>query len=679
MAIFKNYESNITRLQQNNVLTIAKAVAGNLQSYYINSCNSFNTYFNSVDSVKEVQTYFENQQEGISGIVLLSEQGEIVSYWGKDYGSFICQAFDDSFCNKSDQTILLSPTQVEGNHFVQFMYKPIMIATTQYFVVASIETETIYNQIVKPIKVGSSGYSMVKNIQGIILMHSAKNQIGLDAVEGRIALYSDRELDLSDLKDWIEEQKNNNEGTRILNSYWWNDPKVPESKKVVAFTKVRVGNDIWIVNSTLDYQELAEPIKRTREMVTAVSIIIIAVFFVLIYQVFNNVNIQKTMSLELDHLQEMNLTLQKLQKSKEMLRHTERISTIGSMTSMIAHEFNNYLTPIRLYGELISTDLDVNDQILEYAGEILQAAGKAGELTKELSVFGRRDGEQNPSVMPLIEQIERSLSLVRKTLPDNISLIVDLQGENLYIRTLLGMVNQVMINLCTNAIHSMEKEGGTLEVRGIMESDVLSPNYCISVIDTGTGMPEDVLVQIFQPFFTTKEAGTGTGLGLAIIKDLIHQVGGTITASSKQGLGSRFDIRLPLYNISQSVSFSKKLRILILDDQKTAGKAIEKLLQERYQTDLFFHPYKALEVLRKHPERWDVILTDYSMPALNGTEFSAMIRRWEVTVPVILMTGYVELDVQQYLSKGIIDGIIEKPVDIEKFQEILDSQHFFNS
>ena len=282
-------------------------------------------------------------------------------------------------------------------------------------------------------------------------------------------------------------------------------------------------------------------------MVTAVSIIIIAVFFVLIYQVINNINIQKTMNLELDHLQEMNQTLQKLQKSKEMLRHTERISTIGSMTSMIAHEFNNYLTPIRLYGELIATDQDVNNQICEYAGEIMQAAHKAGELTRELSLYGRRDGEQRPSVVPLIDQIERSLSLVRKTLPDHISLIVDLQGENLYIKTLLGMVNQVMINLCTNAIHSMEEGGGTLEVRGIVEDGILGRNYCISVIDTGAGMPEDMLTQIFQPFFTTKEAGAGTGLGLAIIKDLINQAGGTITASSKLGMGSRFDIRLPLY------------------------------------------------------------------------------------------------------------------------------------
>ena len=547
VAIFKNYEGNITRLQQNNVLTIAKAVAGNLQSHYINSCNSFNTYFNSVNSIEEVQMYFENQQEEISGITLLSERGEIVCYWGEDYGSFICQAFEHISDDKTAQAVLLSPTWVEENHFVQFMYKPVIIAATPYVVVASVETEAIYEQIVKPIKVGNSGYSMVKDIQGTILMHSARNQIGVNAVEGRRELYPERELDLSDLKDWIEEQISNEEGTRILNSYWWGDPEVPESKKIVAFTKVDVGNDIWIVNSTMDYQELAIPIRRTREMVTAVSIIIIAVFFVLIYQVINNINIQKTMNLELDHLQEMNQTLQKLQKSKEMLRHTERISTIGSMTSMIAHEFNNYLTPIRLYGELIATGQDVNNQICEYAGEIMQAAHKAGELTRELSLYGRRDGEQRPSVVPLIDQIERSLSLVRKTLPDHISLIVDLQGENLYIKTLLGMVNQVMINLCTNAIHSMEEGGSTLEVRGIVEDGILGRNYCISVIDTGAGMSEDMLTQIFQPFFTTKEAGAGTGLGLAIIKDLINQAGGTITASSKPGMGSRFDIRLPLY------------------------------------------------------------------------------------------------------------------------------------
>ena len=684
IAIFRNYERNITELQKHHVLTIAKAVADNLESQYEHILSSFRIYCEVAESVDELEAYYHHWDE-ISFIALLNEDGELLARYGTAYDTFLPGAFTLISEESAPPAGWLSPVQTGPNHFVQFLYCPVVIDKMSCLAVASVETEAIYNQVVRPIKVGESGYSMVKDSLGIILMHSAPEQIGLDAVEGRLEYYADYDLDLSDLKIWVEEQKAGDEGSRILNSYWWSDPDLRPSKKVVAFTKAHVGNDVWIVNSTLDYQEIAEPIRRAQEMVIFSSGIIIVVFLLVIYQAIKNLNIQNAMHIELSHLQEMKRTLEALQKSQELLRHTERISTIGSMTSMIAHEFSNYLTPIRIYGEFLAAGPNTDEQIREYAGEILQAVQSAGELNREISIFGRRDGEQKPSVMPLIEEIQHSISLVHKMLPDDIRLLVDLEGEDLQINALRGTVNQVIINLCTNAIHAMKKSGGTLEIRGRVKDSVRGPAYHISVIDTGIGMTEEILGQIFQPFFTTKESGVGTGLGLAIIKDIIVQLGGTITASSKPGAGSQFDILLPLYQpgyhqeqasasqpdviIPQPASSIQKLRILILDDQKPVAKAIEKALHHDCQCDLFYHPYMALEAVKDSPAQWDVVLTDYDMPLMSGIEFAERIKQLGVTAPVILMSGQT-LDPHEYIEAGEIDGFIEKPVTMEKLRHL---------
>ena len=670
IIIFKNYEEVITRLQQENLLTIAKTVAGSLEAYYENCRVHFATYFDAIDSPDETAHYFGAQQDGICAIYILSGQREIVRHFGEDYDVLLPVAFKAAEGLGAAEATWLPPLIANDNSFVQILYKQVALNDVSHYVLAFLEMETVYKRIVQPIRVGLSGYSMVKDNSGIILMHSAKNQIGLDAVQGRLELYKDQNLDLRDLESWVNEQIVGSEGARLLNSYWWDDPDVPPSQKLVAFTKITVGNDIWVVNSTLDYIELKAPIDQMRNRIGIMTAAVVLLFVWLTYMINNYMNREETMRIKISHLQE-------LEKSNELLRHNERISTLGSMTSMIAHEFNNFLTPIQLYGELLLEGKVKQEIVQEYANEILEASNGAAELTKELSLYGRQDSDKKAEIALVKEQLQRSLVFIRKTLPGNVELSVDLQGDNPYVKVRRGVIKQIMINLYSNAVHAMAGMEGRLRVEGTVVQDEFQNYYSIIVEDNGCGMTEEVLIQVFQPFYTTKLAGSGTGLGLSIIKDIVQQAGGSITARSKVGEGSRFEIKLPLYNpevvaqegLSRPVSDGRALQVLILDDKRNVAKAIEKTLQEHYSVDLFLHPAHALAALSETPDKWDIILTDYSMPVLSGVEFAKIIRQQGVGAVILLMSGHTNLDIRQEIEEGIIDGFLEKPITSERFEQ----------
>ena len=672
VAIFRGYEAEITRLQQDNLLTIAKTVASSLESAYESCRSHFEIFFDAADTQEDVAHYFQAQTDGICAVYLVNERGDISHRMGKDYDDLMPDVFQRDDLSAIQAAKWLSPLLIQDNRFIQMLAGRTTIDGVPGYVLAVVEMDAIYRAIVQPIQVGISGYSMVKDDAGMILMHRAKNQIGLDAVQGRLELYQDRNLDLADLERWVNEQKTAEEGARLLHSYWWDDPDTPKSEKLVAFTKISVGDDIWVVNSTLDYLEVKGPIERTRILLNLVTAGIVLLLAGLIYQTVNAMNREKTMRLEINHLQA-------LRKNNELLRHNEKISTIGAMTSMISHEFKNHLTPIQIYGELLLDDESQSEASKEYIREILEAAREAADLTRELSIYGRQDFERKAEITPIQEELEHSLKFIQKTLPDHIVLSTRFDESKPTVRVRHGVMNQIMVNLCTNAIHAMGENGGLLQVEGFSMAGDFQRYYHISVKDSGCGMSEEVLTHLFQPFYTTKKAGVGTGLGLSIIRDIIQQAGGSITAHSKEGLGSRFDIRLPLYQMEEAALDADfpihNRKVLVLCGKKATGKAIEKALQPNYEVDCFSNPVQALSALTDMPEQWDAVLVDYQMPVLGGIEFAQMLRQQGVGVAVLLMTSHPNKETQAAIEEAIIHDVIERPVTLalfeDKFRQIL--------
>lgn len=675
--IFYIYKDNIVELQKSNMLTTVRVVAKSMERYYKDKTSAFNMLFQEDVKEAKIDQYVDCESDIAAGY-LVKDTGEILHSTGADYDKYVQQTLD-TYKNGDvvGTAVLMPPVQTGENEYAQFLVKDVKdeADSTQY-VLAAIDMEDVYRKIIQPIKVGTNGYSMVKDYDGMILMHKQKDQIGIHSVEGRREKYDQYDLDLSDLQHWFEMQQNNAEGCDIIQSYWWGEDMTRPVEKMVSFSQIKVGNEIWIVNCTLDYDELERPIFLGNVWGGIFSILMAGVFGLVIYLVINSENRTTSMEQEMNYLKELNSAFEDLRKSEEMLRHVDKVQTLGVMTGMISHEFNNFLTPIMLYGEMMQADDSLSEENKKFLEEIMESAKKSSDLTKELAHYGHRDmGIHRQVVKQVGGDVVGSLKMIRKTLPKNIQLEQQIDRGEYYAKMPVGLISQVMMNICTNALHAMKDKGGTLTVTGEVVED---QKYLITIADTGIGMPEWVVTQIFNPFYTTKKSGQGTGLGLAIVKDLIHQIKGEIRVTSKENEGTCFYITIPLCSkedeteqINRKPS-GPKHKLMILDDSATVAKALKKSFDEEFaKIQVYNHPSKALTELKKDINGYQIVITSYEQEFMNGIEFASIIRNQGFEGRIIMTYAYLDRDIKWYLENQIINVALEKPVSHSDLEAVM--------
>lgn len=685
ILIFRNSRDSLLKLQEDNMLATAKTVANSLQNFYDRELEELTLYFNEELEDSEIRSYCESQ-DAISYVALLDKGGKLKYSCGKDYDPYVEKELEeyleyDRKEGKSHQGRLLPAVLTEKNHYTQFLVSPAGTTGMDGWAIAAIEMEYVYAKIVKPVQIGENGYSMVKQLDGTILMHPSQSQIGLDAVDGRKEVYKEYDLQYDDLQKWIQDQRENQEGSGLLNSYWWEGSGKPmQSTKVISYIQRQIGEEIWIINCTLNYEELLAPIRRAQNYVTLGTGLLLLVSAIVLGVSFQNAGNRKIMELEVGHLKEMNAAWEELHKREEQLRHIDKVQTLGTMTSMISHEFNNFLTPIMLYGDLLEADDAISEDNKALIREMITAATKAKDLTKELSRYGHiGKGSGKKVLLHIVDEVERSLKLLRKTVPSNITLEQSMEPDTGYgIMGSAGMVNQIIVNLCNNAVQAMKEKGGCITVKGSLIMDGDSMKYAVTVSDNGPGMSPEIQKQIFTPFFTTKKQGEGTGLGLSVVQDLIHEVSGESNVVSVEGKGTRFDILFPVFQIQEEEKRTSDLHtfaqysVLILDDDEKVGEALGRTLRKHCKKlKCFSRPEAALGEIKKHMDQWDLILTDYTMPVMNGLEFSGILRSFGYRGRIFLVSGNLSQDVQWYQDNGIIDGFLEKPVTLSEIEKVL--------
>ena len=685
--IFKSYREHVIQMTQDNLMVTAKSTANSLNLFYKEKLEEFSLFIPiAAENADEIylKSYIELNKDYISSIELLDENKKVFSFSGISYEMEAKEAVNKALLNadfREGKAVLLEPVLTGPGHFTQFMVSEVRTTTGRFFyAVAAINTGEVYKKIVQPIKAGKSGYSMVKDLSGVILMHPTEDQIGLNAVEGRLEKYKDYNLDLTGLKGLIKRQQDNDEGREILDSYWWGE--LTKAKKVLVYTRAHVGDQQWIVNVTLNYKEIEKPLGQAARLNLLAAAIILVLFWLFLYYYMKQENQTRSMEIEVKYLRELNSTLEELRQKEEQVRHGSRLWEVGALSGMINHEFNNYLTPILIYGELILGETCVDPAIRENVAEMVQSAKRAAEMTKELASFTRKDSAGEKLVAVNVkEQLERSLRMVKKLLPANISLKKEISSEECYIKSGETMISQIILNLSTNAIYAMNDKQGRITVSAGLVEKSGGQMYCITFGDTGTGMSDEVKARIFDPFFTTKEEGAGTGLGLSVIKGLIEKADGTISVQSESDKGTVFTIELPLCQKEEQTSWfcrnGKKngfKRILVVEDQEGVGKALVKGLEKRkYKVQSCKNPVEALGVLRKDAKGIDVILTDYSLPDMDGIEFAGLVRCMGINAKILLITAAGNYESLWKKAGKNVDGILEKPVAMIQIEEALES------
>ena len=363
------------------------------------------------------------------------------------------------------------------------------------------------------------------------------------------------------------------------------------------------------------------------------------------------------------------------------LRQSQKMEAIGTLAGGMAHDFNNTLGIIIGNTELALRTISRDSQTRQYLNNIITASCRAEEMVSRLLSFSRiTDAEKKP--IDLIASIDESLKLLRSSLPTDIEIKRNFPDSQLVIMGDPTQINQVMVNLCTNAAHAINGSGGIIEVNidtKIMGMDPITSfsdlphgRYAeLTISDTGHGIPKDVLKRVFDPYFTTKEPGKGTGMGLAVVHGIIKSHGGMINVESRVGAGTVFTLHIPLIDAvldNKPVMDIERIpggkeSILLVDDEFMIADTMKIMMEQLgYKVKAFTESSRALEVFESDPDAFDLVITDMTMPRMTGDQLALKIQEIRENTPVIICTGFNnKVDPEGLRDKGICE-ILTKPV-----------------
>lgn len=365
---------------------------------------------------------------------------------------------------------------------------------------------------------------------------------------------------------------------------------------------------------------------------------------------------------------------------EDQLRQSHKLEAIGTLTGGVAHDFNNILSIITGNTELALDDIPENNPALFCLENIRIASSRAAGIIRQLLNFSRKTNiELQPlRIIPIIKDV---LKFLRSTIPSNIKFKENIPQEGITVLTDPVQINQVMMNLCINAYHEMEEIGGTLEITvtgetlddkeagkypGLTEGDYVK----LMVSDTGHGIDPAIFDKIFDPYFTTKETGKGSGMGLAVVHGIVKNHNGAITVDSEQGKGTTFTILFPIVSDKFEIETKTmdelplgKETILFIDDEESIANMTERMLKRLgYQVLTRMNPVEGLELFHSKPERFDLVITDMTMPQMTGVEFFKKLTAIRPGIPVIICTGHSALIDEEKAKEMGVAAYIMKPV-----------------
>ncbi|MEW5734618.1 MAG: ATP-binding protein [Thermodesulfobacteriota bacterium] len=379
---------------------------------------------------------------------------------------------------------------------------------------------------------------------------------------------------------------------------------------------------------------------------------------------------------ELSHAQE------ERSKLESEVRLSQRMRTVGTMASGIAHDFNNIFAIIMGNAELCSLDLPPGSEHAQMTENVLAACRRGRDLVSQFLTISSFATE---SARPLWldREVREAMRLLAPSIPPRIDRRLFISEGLPGVMGVAGQMQQVLVNLCNNAVQAMGDGQGILTVSlreeavG-KESDLLPKGIapgrylCLTVTDTGEGMSSEVMERIFEPYFTTRETGQGSGLGLSMVHGIVKRHNGAVMVQSRPGGGSTFRVYLPACDAVPEMARlpeAKRVKrregpvtVLLVDDEPLVADATDRLLTALgYRVIQAVDPREALRMFTERPESFDVVVTDYAMPDLNGEELARAMRSADPEVPIILCTGFARvMDAQRLQALGL-QGIVTKP------------------
>ncbi|MFO8090520.1 MAG: ATP-binding protein [Desulfatiglandaceae bacterium] len=386
---------------------------------------------------------------------------------------------------------------------------------------------------------------------------------------------------------------------------------------------------------------------------------------------------------------------EKEQLATQLLQSQKRES-IGALAGGVAHDFNNILSGIIGYTEIAKADLPEGSRSIEYLAQALKACDRAKDLVKQILAFSRQS-ELEIRPLKIQQTVKEALRMLRSSLPASIEINQNIAPDLPVVRADPTQIHQIIMNLCTNAAHAIEDEHGVIKVsldqlqvekNSVPQARQLPPGSYIRlrISDTGTGISSKVQDKIFDPYFTTKKVGEGTGLGLAVVYGIVKDYGGEIYVESGVGKGTTFTIHIPAeddiedppgHAIRHPPLPCGREHILFVDDEPTIAMTGRQSLERLgYRVTIRQSSLEALELFRNAPDRFDLVVTDMTMPHMTGDELSKAMLLIRRDIPIIICTGYSKRISNETAREIGVRALVMKPLTqhelAHKIRQVLD-------
>jgi signal transduction histidine kinase/ActR/RegA family two-component response regulator len=366
-----------------------------------------------------------------------------------------------------------------------------------------------------------------------------------------------------------------------------------------------------------------------------------------------------------------------LERQGETLREAQRLESVGRLAAGIAHDFNNLLTVVLANTTLLLRERHLDERSLNAVEEVKTAASRGADLVRQLLAFGRQQ-RLAPQVIDLNAVVARLGPLLARLIGEQVQMTVVLSPGKARVKTDRSQIEQVIVNLVTNARDAMP-EGGQLSIETTtVQADKPGSDFVVlTVIDTGLGMDGRTRHRVFEPFFTTKPFGKGTGLGLATVHGVVEQSGGRVEVESQPGAGSRFRVWLPLSNEPETVEDGPPLAamgnvrgtILLAEDDDDTRSAIDHVLRAAgHEVIAAAGGEEALERSRLYPGTIHILVSDVVMPDMGGAELSRLLFVERPDLRVLFISGYIPDEDSQPNDSEHVFEYLAKPVTSERLQ-----------
>lgn len=511
--------------------------------------------------------------------------------------------------------------------------------------VGLLDFSSIANQLFRHVRISEGGYLSVMDEKGVYLLHPNAEMLG-HSIYGYIT-------DADDAQNLFSFFKLKERGKAVLA---WADDTHEDEQYLLTFCHANLGISRFIVSAALPYSEVISAVRETVSRAILTFFLFAALLVLLLGVLFFKIRESALMRAEQRHLAQMNDMLLDIQNRQTQLHQKENLQALGLFTSNFAHEFSNLLTPILANCELLMLLHHDEPELYASLEDIYSSATASRALAKQLLSFARSSKASDVALIPIdVNSTLRSLiKMLHLQANGHINTVYDLSETPLYIMGNPSMLHQALGNLCINACQAM-KNGGTLTIRckkveanallDIPEFSASMPfigdGIVLSIEDTGCGMDDKTVGQIFDPFYTQKK--NGTGLGLMIVRNIINQHNGLITVSSRVGEGSCFTIILPATDgrVFSGERSSQKNLMIVHAVHSPNLSMYHRLQADGYQIFSFTDPLEAIKAFSLEPEHYSLLITEYNLESFNGISLCRTFHRMDSLLPVILMTQLV--------------------------------------